>query len=237
MVWYRADGGSLLHRLYRVRCPQPWPRPTTALSRRRSSGDGVRSALCHIAPGSSDPGSRLLHKPARRSLRRAVWRAPRESLPTASLLVAASESRQHGSTAHSTAGSSAMAACSPSSPSSQPACPPSCTAPCGAHIPRDTNPTDVAAACRCARTRTSSCRRPRWRGSRMCMWTPRPLLPAALPWTLNAVQRTLCRTPCISHGPPRSLVSCRLQTPDPHLASPSNAHLLPLPPGPALLVL
>jgi len=90
-----------------VRCPYPWPRPTTTRSRRRcgSSGDGVRSA----APPS---GSRLLHKPARRSLRRAVWRAPR-ACPQPLCSWRASESGQRDSTAHSTARSSAMAACSP----------------------------------------------------------------------------------------------------------------------------
>ena len=87
---------SHLSVISRVRCPQPWPRPTTTRSRRRSSGDGIRSARCSIAPGSSDPGSRLLHNPARRSLRRAVWRNPK-SVPTASLLVASE--RIPGSTA------------------------------------------------------------------------------------------------------------------------------------------
>jgi len=88
--------------------------------------------------------SRLLHKPARRSLRRAVWRNPRESLPTASVVVAASESGQHGSTAHSTACSSAVDACSPERTfltSRPPARPPFCTAHPVAHpSSRDTSP-------------------------------------------------------------------------------------------------
>ena len=50
-----------LHHLSRVRCPQPWPRPTTARSRRRSSGDDIHSAApSHPAPAT--PGFRLLHK-------------------------------------------------------------------------------------------------------------------------------------------------------------------------------
>ena len=55
----------------------------------------TRAAPSHPAPAT--PGSRLLHKPSRRSLRRAVWRNPK-SLPTASLLVASERiraARQH----------------------------------------------------------------------------------------------------------------------------------------------
>ena len=64
---------------------------------RRSSGDGIRSALYSVAPGSSDPGSLpLLHKPARRSLRRAVWRNPK-SLPPS--LCGRGERANPGSTA------------------------------------------------------------------------------------------------------------------------------------------
>ena len=125
----------------------------------RSSGDSVRRrAACSIAPGSSDPGSLpLLHnlhtpQPAPCCV------AGTKSLPTASLLVAASQSvrPQPGSTTHSsTAFSSAVAACplrahvarSPAAPALLHG------APCGAPIPRDKSPTGVAASCRCARTR------------------------------------------------------------------------------------
>ena len=150
LIWLSStsslDGHPLLHRLSRVRCPQPWPRPTTARSRRRcgaaETASAALSAPSHPAPAT--PGSRLLHKPARRSLRLAVCRAPRESLPTASLLVAASASGQHGSAAHSTARSSAVAARSPER-TSPTACPPSCTAHPVAHTSsRETYPTNVA---------------------------------------------------------------------------------------------
>ena len=115
----------------------------------RSSGDGVRSALCSIAPGSSDP--RLppycftnLHAAACAEL--CGGHQERACPQPLQCSWRASESGQYGSIAHSTARSSAMAACSPSSPSSLPAHPPSCTAHPVPHTSsRDTSPTDVGA--------------------------------------------------------------------------------------------
>ena len=160
---------------------------------RRRSGDGVRSAApSHPAPAT--PGSRLLHKPARRSLRRAVWRNPK-SLPTASVLVASVRiraARQHGSTAARRAPPRWLRA--PSALHPLPARPPSCTTHPAAHTSsRERCPH----GCRSA-AHASSCTRPWWRGSRTHMRTPRPLLPVAL----NAVERTLrCTPPCISPTP------------------------------------
>ena len=116
----------------------------------------------------------LLSQPAHHSLRRAVWRNPK-SVPTASVVVAASESGQHGSTAHSTARSSSVTACSPSSPPPLPARPPSCTAHPAAHTSsRDTSPpTGVAAGLPAAHAHDFGCSRPRWRGPSMRIRTAR----------------------------------------------------------------
>ena len=136
-----------------VRCPQPWPRPTSHVpdGGAAETASAARAVPSHPAPAT--PGSRLLSQPARRSLRRAVWRNPK-SLPTACLLVASERiraARQHGTC---TARSSAMAACSPELAFLTARLPTLLHgAPCGAHILQQRHEyTGVAASCRYART-------------------------------------------------------------------------------------
>ena len=79
---YRAGAPSLLHRLSRVRCPQPWPRPTSHVpDGDAGAAETASAALFHRIRLSSPAGSLPTPpQPARRSLRRAVWRNPK-SLP------------------------------------------------------------------------------------------------------------------------------------------------------------
>ena len=151
----------------------------------RSSGDSVRSALCSVAPGSSDAGSRLLHNLHAAACVVLCGGTPR-ACPQPLCSWAASESGQHGSIAHSTARSFAMAACSPSSPSSQPARPPFCTAHPAAHTSsRDTSPRGRRCLVPLRTHAPPSRTRPRWRGSRTRMRMRRS--PAM--WQLQAASR------------------------------------------------
>ena len=109
----------------RVHCPQPWPRPTTTRSRRRSSGDGVRSARCSIVSGSRrlpapSRAPHKLHAAACAGLCGGTQELAHSLCARGGVRIRAA--RQHGMhTAHS----SAVAACSAlSAPSSQPAYPP-----------------------------------------------------------------------------------------------------------------
>ena len=146
-----------------------------ARSRRRcraaETASAARAAPSHPAPAT--PGSRLLHKPARRSLRRAVWRNPRVCpQPLWSWWRANPGSTAARQPGMRTARSSAVAACSPSARSSQPARP--LARRTLWRIPRDTSPTDVAAACRCARTRLQLHTTTMWRAS--CVRTDTPCI-------------------------------------------------------------
>ena len=128
-----------------VRCPQPWPRPPRTAPRQCGAAETVfaaRAAPSHPAPASPAPSRSFTSctpQPAPCSVAE-----PKSGAP-ASVLVAASEFGQHGSTSMVTAHSSTVAACSPERTLST-ACPPSYTADSVAHTSsRDTCPTGVAA--------------------------------------------------------------------------------------------
>ena len=119
---------------------------------RGDSGAAEMASAARAAPSIRLQRTRLPtpSQTARRCLCRAVWRAPRESLPTASVVVVACEStgRPHGSTVHVHGvllrsilpERTILAARLPRGPC--------------AHIPhRETSPTAVVATYRCARTR------------------------------------------------------------------------------------
>ena len=147
-----------------VRCSLPQAQPGDHTRRCAATKTAHRSACGSLAPSSSAALAPALHK-----LRHSPAPCCTQLLAPASVLVAAIDpGRLHGITARARR-SSAVAACYPRPRlSSLPACTPSCTAHPVPHL-RETSRT--AAAC----THTVSCTRPRWRGPRTRMRTPRSL--------------------------------------------------------------
>ena len=146
--WYRRARSPSS----RVRCSQPWPRPTTShvpfpTEERRWH---PQRSLLHRSRLQRPPGSRLLHKLHAAACAVLCGGTPRACHPV-SVFVASERiraARQHGMRT-----ASAVAACSQTAPHPLPARPLARSAHPAPHPHRDTSPMGVAASCRCARTR------------------------------------------------------------------------------------
>jgi len=159
-----TERARALHRLSRVRCSQPWPRPTTShvpfpTEERRWH---PQRSLLHRSRLQRPPGSRLLHKLHAAACAVLCGGTPRACHPV-SVFVASERiraARQHGMR---TARSSAVAACSQSAPHPLPARP--LARRTLRHIPTETRAPWVSLHPAAAHAHAFSCTRPRWRES------------------------------------------------------------------------
>jgi hypothetical protein len=129
----------------RVRCPQPWPRPTTTRSRRRSSGDGMRSApLLHRTRLQRPPAPDSFHKLHAAACAVLCGGHQERDCPQPLCGRGGERIRQHGSTARQHGALLRDGCVLP--PSAPAGCPPSFTAHPAPHTSsRDTSPAGVVA--------------------------------------------------------------------------------------------